>query len=199
MKKYLLLIILIILMSFNINALALPRELSLSISPSEVQYQLIDPFGNITGYNPLSNNVLNNIPNLSYIFSSEPMGASYPTKYQKFHVISPNVISNTSTISIGKYKIKIFGSNTQDNFLLSLSIPYPHVGEMSIDKKSFIYPNVSWTYEFDVPATPTNNEQIILTKVSTPADLIKDLTTAGQLGYIGNKKLVSKLVQTVEK
>jgi hypothetical protein len=69
----------------------------------------------------------------------------------------------------------------------------------SMEYRNFkiIYPNAIWSYEFDVPTMPTNNGQIVLTKVSNSADLIKDLTTAGQLGYIGNAKFVTELTKEI--
>ena len=45
--------------------------------------------------------------------------------------------------------------------------------------------------------TPPANGQLILTKVSQPGDLIKDINTAASLGYIGNPKFVSEIIEDI--
>ncbi len=64
--------------------------------------------------------------------------------------------------------------------------------------KHLIYPSTVWTYEFEVPATPPLSGQLMLIKAASPNDLIKDITTASQLGYIGNVKFVNELIKEMQ-
>jgi polyhydroxyalkanoate synthesis regulator phasin len=53
-------------------------------------------------------------------------------------------------------------------------------------------------YEFDIPSVSPADGLIVLTKVSNSTDLIKDITTAGQLNYIGNKQFISEIIKKAE-
>lgn len=193
----------ITLFSINISsALGIPNSISITIIPSTIQFQLIDDIGNITGYNPQNNSVVNNIPNMIYLLHAEDSDDTTTpiSKYNQGYNIGNKRVSNNVTINSGKYSLKLFGSNIPETYSIESNIFY-YIENARIhyfQTKNLMYPNVVWTYEFNILATPPANQQIVLTKVSTPADLIKDLTTAGQLNYIGNKQFVSEIIKKAE-
>lgn len=192
-------IILFSLAGFSANALALPNDFYTVVAPSEVQFQVIDPLGNITGYNPNTKTVLNNIPNTEYIEDVATTGAEEPTKDEIFHKIHPTLIMDNVFIATGKYKIKLFGSSVLETVRLDFRSFYQgYKGVQLIGQlNSIIYPNVTWTYEITIPDVPPPTKNIPLIKVSTPQELITDIKTAGQLDYIGDVQYSENLTDRI--
>lgn len=219
----------ILIMFWANAALGLPSDLNAYMSPSEVQFQVIDPAGNVTGYDPATGKIVNNIPNTHYFMDQEPTGPVEPTKYQKFMVIQPTLISDTTTVATGIYTIKVFGSVMPEDFHFTMQLYYHgYMGPQVFGEASgTVTPNTTLTYQMTVPAVPPPGGQMPITmiassssvpalppaqtppasggagvqnppaKVVTPADLIAEITAAGQSGQIGNAEFVNELIKKV--
>ncbi len=178
------------------QAYAYYGEMLVFVTPQSVEFSLEDPVGHISGYT--YNGVISQIPNMKYDKTAEISSEDVQPESEKFNSLEPTTIP-TNYIN-GKYKIKMYGNIMPTNTDISIKLVWDsNVQPWSIAYRDFklIYPNIIWVYEFDVPAIPTNDGQITLIKVSTPADFIKDIRTAGQLGYIGNPKFVKDLAERV--
>lgn len=180
---------------FNTTALSLPTGFYAYIMPGNIQFQMTDPLGNTSGYDPASQTTLQNIPDTIYCLHREYENI---TKDNSQYTLGPDK-SNSRGAMVGTYKLKIFAPNTVENFTFGFNVSYQNMVGHQIDiiYHAILYPNSVWTYELTIPVVPPANKQIILTKISTPADLIKDITTAGQLGYIGNPKFVTELTKEI--
>lgn len=196
MKKIILTILSIVLI--NAQAYASLEYISISTSPQTIEFHLENSAGSISGYTP--SGIMAQIPNITaYEKTSEiTSGDDVLGEYEKSNSLKPKILP--ANIAIGKYKIVIYGNTLPTNTRILIDMDWSDNIQWDMKYIGFkmIYPNAIWIYEFDVPATPINNGQIILTKVSTPIDLIKDLTTAGQLSYIGNKQFASEIIKKTE-
>ena len=62
----------VILMLFmSISAFGVPNGIYVAGGPATIEFQLIDPLGNTTGYDPTVNGKVENIPNTMYSVKQE--------------------------------------------------------------------------------------------------------------------------------
>jgi polyhydroxyalkanoate synthesis regulator phasin len=198
MRVFLIIISFIVSLCSLNSAYAYVESIHISIAPEAIEFHLENPNGLITGYTP--NGVQEFIPEIPHyyekgVYSYDSVPDLY--NYDYFHVIETGFLPRQLT---GKYRIVIYGIKTPfvTNIHLSFGWSEDHSWNAKYSNSLLIYPNAVWTYEFDFPVTVPANGQIVLIKVAQPSDLIKDLTTAGQLGYIGNKQFVSEIIKKAE-
>lgn len=181
-------VITVIVMSFSSAAFGLPRDLNAFMRPSVVQFQLIDPAGNVTGYDPATGGILKNIPNTDYYWDAEPTGPIEPTKYQQFNRIGPITISDTTTVATGIYTVKVFGSVLPEAFDFALELFYHgYMGPQVIGEASgTVTPNTTLTYQVTVPAVPPPGGlmpmTLIASSTSVPAPLPQAPPASGGAG-----------------
>jgi len=187
MKKILLTILGVFLLAFIVNtpAYAYLESVVIQTAPQSVEFHLEDPMGNISGYT--SNGITLQIPAIGlYEKTSEiASGDDLLGEYEKHNTLKPQIFP--ANITIGKYKLVIYGTTTAINTFIYIHLNWGDNVKWYMEylNDKLMYPNVVWTYELDVPATPSANGQITLTKVSNPTDLITDINTSNQLGYLG--------------
>lgn len=177
-----------------------PRDFRAYLVPSEIEFQLIDPLGNVTGYDPSTRNILNNIPHTKYLLDAEDTPERPPTKYEKVHLINSTLISDTVTVTPGTYKVRLFGSAVSEKFTFIFKVYYHGLrGPRGVTElKSIIYPNVTWTYEFAMPASPTATGEMMLTKVASSNDLITDINAANGVGHLDTPGTYQSLLAKAE-
>jgi hypothetical protein len=131
-------IIMLILM-LNTIALGAPNGIYVTGGPADIQFQLIDPLGNKTGYEPSKKDIIENIPNTMYTIqqlttiSDKPWGDPY-------HRLQPIHNSASYFLTIGKYQLKIYGTNITRQFSFGISIPCYE------DNRDLIYPTTKKKY-----------------------------------------------------
>jgi hypothetical protein len=128
-----------------------------------------------------------------------PQPESELKPYDKYHIIT--VSGPSAHIVPDKYKLTLYGSFVPIIAKMEIGLLWrTNMTDYAEYKgNKLIYPNTVWVYEFDVPVNPPTDNQIVLVKVAQPADLIKDLTTAGQLGYIGSSEFISEITKKINK
>lgn len=192
------LIIIVLLLTINFQALGLPKSFHTVVVPGNIQFQMSDSMGNITGYNPTTKSIIMNIPNTLYFLFDEPYEGTR-TKDNSHYKLESQKYSNTIQMTPGMYKIKVFGTTTVENMNLYFNVFYQNIkgAQIMTEHASIIYPNVTWTYEITIPDVPPATKNVPLIKVANPQDLITDINAASSLGYIGNAKFVSELVKDI--
>ncbi len=195
MKKYLLFTI-VVLISLVSPCYANVNSVLIGIAPSTVEFHLADSNGNLTGYTP--GGVILQLPNLTYVVWNEP--TVDPVRPDEiYHLI--HRASSPFTIQPGKYKLTIYGTNIPTKARISIELRWSEDWRL-VTKTSglyLIYPNLIWSYEFDIPSIPPAAGKITLTKVATVNDLLTDIKAAGSLQYIGNAEYINELIKEVQK
>lgn len=193
MSKYIILLVSILILSFPCFA---AEGIRINIAPKDIEYHMVNPSGLITGYTP--NGILNQNPEVdSYMQHAITAIEGPQNPYDEWHTINQD--GYPAYISPGKYNLVIYGAKVPIQTKIGIYFWWLNQGIKGPDYTAIhlIYPNVVWTYEFEVTQNIPTYTQIPLIKLSTPADLIKDLTIAGQLGYIGNPHFVSDIIENI--
>lgn len=199
-KMHKLLVALIFVFCSSQIALGMPELFEAGVNPSVVEFQIIDPLGNITGYNPNTRTVIENIPNTLYWEFIVPGPEDVPpAKNEIYHKVIRRSSALPNINGTGIYKVKLFGTNTPENFEFSFVVDYMPLPNTGVgEKKGIIYPNVTWTYEFDVPANPPSNGQLVVVKVANSTDLITDINAANSVGHLGTPGTYHSLLAKAE-
>lgn len=198
MKKIFLYLFFAIIINLTLSpAYGVMDYLDVVIAPQEINFNLKDQYGNITGYTPQG--ILRQIPNLSsYNFGMKPnFDEAFVGYYDKFHYISQN--GSPVQVQSGRYIITLYGITTSVIAKLGIDFGIVDIDEYSKIQNIFIvYPNSIWTYEFTIPDMPPADHSIVLTKVATPSDLIADVNTSNQLGYFTTPGIYNSLLSKAQ-
>lgn len=193
MKK----VITAILMMFFITAQCYADTIKIRVSPDIIDFYVEDISGKISGYTDTQ--LLLQIPYMDAYWATSEVNEPNPLPSQKWNELYTS--HSESFIPPGKYKLVIYSPHvtTPTNISISIDMTWSNTGVIKSATISNIYsmfPGSVYTYEFDIPAIPVNGE-ILLTKVSTPVDLIKDINAAASLSYIGNPKFASEIIEDI--
>lgn len=189
--KYIITILMSLL--FTISAYAAPHSMQIDVFAKPfVNFKIVAPNGLATGYDP--NIQPNNLaPNLNEI-----QGAGYGLLDMPD---TPDIIGTEfnyiKNILAGNYKIVCFGRGLVSYTIVIAydwqPITTPPISQ--VKKIGFANTGTVQTYEIIVPDSPASG--IVINKIASPADLITDITTAGQLNYIGNARFVTEITKEI--
>lgn len=195
MKKIYIAILLILLITNTIAQNAYADTINIKVSPSNIEFYLEDSQGRKTGITP--NDFLQQIPYADQYEVSSAPGVENPGTYQQWTRIYTS--DSEAYIPPGKYKLVIYGNNinSETQIIISINV-YMNKKTIMAIPGDYVFPGRINTYEFDLPGqiSPTTG-QLIVTKVSNPADLIADINALGKASYIGNQHFVSELIKDI--
>lgn len=196
MKTIHIMILLAFLMINIIIQNAYADTIEIKVSPIEIEFYLEDTQGRKTGIT--SNDFLQQIPYADQYGADSEAGVENPGPYQKWNRLYTS--DSGAYIPSGKYKLVINGNNINKETQVLMRIDaYMNNNSIMAAPGDYIFPGRVNTYEFDLPGqiSPTTG-QLIVTKVSTPNDLIADINALAKANYIGNAKFVAELIKDIQ-
>lgn len=195
MKKiYISTILLLSLILLSVQE-AYADSFKITVSPLSTDFYLEDISGKVAGYYPPSGFIVGELPYIDYYSKNGVSDVENPTSDQQWHELSPNGLDKI--IPLGKYKLVVFGNSitTLTQVIMSIYI-YKNGNSGEIMPVDYIMPGLTYTYEFEIAAAPTDNNFIFI-KTSNPASLIALINALAKEGYIGDTKFVTEITKEI--
>lgn len=196
-KIYIMVVITLLLNLITCRALA-SDSLWITVSPATVEFHVEDMSGRISGFT--DTDFLYQIPYLDGYKSNSEVGVENPTTYQKWSELYTS--SSDLQVLSGNHKLFIYSTGITSETMVEISIDIHRVNGSAINYArilpvEYIFPGLTYVFEFDIPATPPANHGLTFIKVSNPNDLIADINALGIAKHMGDQHFVSELIKEI--